>query len=252
MARRQIDLDAPPEMVSYNMLLHGIPGAGKTHLLGDFLREEARRGEVRFINIAGEDGFLSIANLGLGPIGETVETYKDFREALAEYTRKGLQAVALDSFHRFCDLVMTDMFGEKLPQGGDNKQNEWSLYHFRMRNETDMLRQLARRVLTSALSDRYMDPVTGEPARINPDLPGAQSRLALSRFDFIGYIEAKAMGPGRVKRTLMLTPNAKITTRQRLPRPITTDIDIPDGGGGYANFLAAVNAAMTPVKKEAA
>lgn len=250
MTRCALNLDLTENALpAFNVMLHAIPGAGKTHLLGDCLRAESKHGDVRFLNIAGEDGYLSIANLGLGTIGETVETYKDFREVLVDWAGKGLQAVTVDSFHRFCDLVMVDMFGERLPQSGDSKTNEWTLYHYRMRGETDQLRKLAKIVVVSCLSDRYVDPVTAEPARINPDLPGAQSRLAVARFDFVGYIEAKTMGPQRVKRTLDFTPSSKITTRQRLPVPITSVIDIPEGGGGWRNFLNCVNVSMQKAQK---
>lgn len=239
MARKPLQPIKSVEDFTFNMLVHGIPNSGKTHFLGDFLRTEAQHGEVKYLNIAGED-YNTVPDLP----GETIETFKDFEQVLAEWAKQGLQAVGLDSFHRFCDLVMTAQFGDRLPKTGSNSENEWSEYHFRMRNETNKLRLLAKRVVVSCMSDRYMDPVTQEPARINPDLPGRQSRDALGRFTVIGYLETRLMGPGKLKRTLMLAPNNKVITRTNLPNPILEDVDIPHGGGGWANFMTAVQKAM--------
>jgi len=67
-------------------MVHGGRGAGKTHLMGDFLKTESKNGLVRFINVVGEDGGLTLRGMGLGDVGEDIDSLKDFNDALTEYT----------------------------------------------------------------------------------------------------------------------------------------------------------------------
>src|SRR2546422_4719959 len=76
---------------SFTMLIHGDRASGKTALAGDMLLYELQKGgDVRFINVKGEDGTLTLRGMGLGDRGETVENYADFNEVLNDYTKLGL------------------------------------------------------------------------------------------------------------------------------------------------------------------
>src|SRR5882724_9433912 len=107
------------------MLLHGNYGVGKSALLGDMLKTEGQKGPVGFINIAGEDGFLSMANLGLGEIGETVDTLSDLKAALGDFKQKGAQAVGIDGGKQFGQLIIKSVCGDKLPSVGKGS-DDWS------------------------------------------------------------------------------------------------------------------------------
>ena len=58
MARHKFNLDEQI-LDSYTFLVHGGRGSGKTHLVGDMLKYEQQYGQVRLINVKGEDGALS-------------------------------------------------------------------------------------------------------------------------------------------------------------------------------------------------
>ena len=249
MARTPFDLDLK-QLDRFTLLLHSVYGAGKTHLLGDMLREESQRGPVRFLNVRGQDGQLSAAGMGLGPIGETIESLQDWDAVCAEYPGAKYRAVGIDGLRDLALLVMRAKVGDRLPRTGDNKVNEWGEVHFAAGNVYRMIRHLADIVVVTCPSDKYTDPVTGE-TRINPDMPGAQSRTCVGEFDFVAYLKATLKGPGRIDRALMLQPNSTIASRQRLPRPITADITIPEGGGGWRAFLGAVQATMATQTKGA-
>ena len=237
-------------MDRYTFLTHSVYGAGKTHLLGDALRYYAAQGgSVRFVNIKGQDGYRSVAGLvDLAAIGETIDDYADWEALTADYPKRGLKCVGLDGIQDLAYLVIQKQVGNRMPRTGDAKNNEWGDVHFTARNVYRTLRTLADVVLVTCPSDRYKDPVTGEE-RINPDMPGAQSRTVVGEFDFVGYLKATTMGANRIDRVLQLQPMTNVATRQRLPRPITEDIKIPEGGGGWETFLAAVQRTLTPKEK---
>ena len=100
--RFNLDLTSSEKMT---FLIHGNYGVGKTFLLGDMLREEKKSGTVAYINIAGEDGALSIRNLGLGDVGENVDTLTDLKDALADYRKQGLAALAVARTIRYPSRV---------------------------------------------------------------------------------------------------------------------------------------------------
>jgi len=58
------------------------------------------------------------------------------------------------------------------------------------------------------------------------------------------YLTADAVSPTKVERKLLIRPNSKVITRQRLPIQITHDIPVPHGGGGWNNFLNAVEQSL--------
>src|SRR3972149_12100030 len=96
MARKRFNFDTLL-LDGYTILIHGVRAAGKTHFLGDYLETESKTGPCKFINMLGEDGQLSAQSFHLGDIGETHETYEDFKLFCKEYAGKKLHAVALDS-----------------------------------------------------------------------------------------------------------------------------------------------------------
>ena len=229
--RKRFNLDQS-ELHGYTMLVHGGRASGKTHLAGDFLRTEAARGPVRFINVEGEDGYLTLRGMGLGEAGETVESYQDFYDAITEYAKAGTHALAVDSLHALSRWVMRKVTGsDRLPEI-KRESNEWGELHHLMHNLMMMLRRSARYVMCTCPSDRSVEQLS-QKTYITPDLPGREAAGSAGWFDFVGYLEAVPMGPGRIQRTLSMTPNANIIVRQRLPKQITAPIVLPEGNGGW-------------------
>lgn len=228
MAREKFNLDEQ-KLDKYNVLIHGINASGKTFLLCDFLKEESKTGVARFINIAGEDGALTGKGMGLGNIGETIDSYKDLNDALDEYQRDNVYALGIDSLAPLNSWIRVHLFkSDRLPNGAD----EWNELHRLMNNVMYKLKRTASRVMCTCPSDRSGDQVT-QKTYITPDLPGKEARSSAGWFDFVGYLSAEPTGPGKVKRTLLMTPNGQTTVRQRLPRQIASEIILPDGLGGW-------------------
>jgi len=250
--RRPIDLDLRTAE-SYTVLVHGIRNVGKTHFVGDALRDEAKVGPVRFLNILGEDGEKTLAHHGLGKSGETVENIKDFDDALADCYKLKLQAVGLDSIQPLALMCLFEVVGaDRLPdgknpgEGGDGERSKalWAQGRIAFENRLKRLRGAARYVIATCPSDKSVNEVTGEKS-ITPDLFGKSVSAAVGSFDFVGYMDAKVIGPGKIRRALSFAPSANISTKQRLPIPILRPIIIPDGGGGWAAFRAEVEKSLT-------
>lgn len=223
------------------VLVHGGRASGKTYLQGDFLCTEMKNGPVRFINVAGEDGALTLRGMGLGEVGETIESYKDFMEAITEYTGLHLQALAVDSAHALSRWIMQKVTkSDRLPEIR-KESNEWGELHHISYNTYLALRRAAKYVMCSCPSDKSVEQLSGKTL-ITPDLPGRQAAGCAGWFDFVGYLEATPIGPNDIQRRFMMTPNASVIVRQRLPKQITEPIIIPTGPGGW-------NAIKTHIEK---
>ena len=223
------------------MLIHSAYGAGKTYLVGDMLKAELERtkGPVLFVNVKGEDGTLSLADMGLGDVGETVETLTDWKELVADAHKRGLKAIGVDSMKALVRLVMRDKIGVDRPP----EKTEYGIIHWVMENLATELRTLASVVLCVCPSDKSVNQLDGR-TYITPDLPGREAAGSAGWFDFVGYLKADTLSPKEVTRAITFAPNASIITRQRLPKPITHDISIPTGKGGWAAIRGAIEKAL--------
>jgi hypothetical protein len=257
--RQKFDLDLK-ELNRFSVLFHGAFGSGKTHLLGDMLRTERERGlsdathgllageetqrrnGVRFLNIAGEDGHLSIANFGLGMVGETVDTYRDFLDALNDYRKENLRALAVDGGKWYGKLCIKDVCGERLPKVGGNS-DDWTQIHSRFENGIGMMRSVAPIVVMASSSDRSMDQISGDIS-LTPDMPGRQAAGIAGMFDFVLVVRSVAIGPGKVRRWIDTAPVSNTIIRQRLPQPLPSEIPIPENGGGWKNLIDAMQASL--------
>lgn len=231
----------------FTMLIHGGYGVGKTHLLGDMLKTESAVGPVKFLNIVGEDGMLSIANTGLGDVGESVDTLKDFKDALSDYAKNGLAALAIDGGKSFGRIVTKSVCGERLPSVGRGS-DDWQKIHLEFEATIAMLRTVAPIVVMASSSDRSMDQISGELS-LTPDFPGRQAAGSGGQFDFVFVLRSQAIGPNKVKRSLLTSPVANTVIRARLPRPLPTEIELPEGLGGWSKLKAEMQKALTKGSK---
>lgn len=241
--RLNLDLTA---LDRFTMLIHGNYGVGKTALLGDMLREESRKGPVAFLNIAGEDGYLSLANQGLGEIGETVDTLADFKAALGEYKQKGCVALGIDGGKQFGELVKKSIKPDGLLQMGQGK-DDWQRFHREFETTIASLRLVAPVIVMASASDRSLDQISGATS-LTPDMPGRQAAGIGGQFDFVFILKAMAVTPTKVRRWLATAPETNTIIRQRLPRPLPQEIEIPENGGGWAKLRAEMDKALKGAK----
>jgi len=235
-----------------SILVHGITNVGKTYLLGDFLRHESQFGKVAFIDVLGEGGTMSLADLGLtaaGHKGYRVSTRKELTDLLDWLSTQNLRALAFDSLKAFVRLVIAERVGaDRMPVVTKNsEENEWSDVHFRMERMAGRLAATAPWIMAACLSDRSVSQIE-DKVYVTPDLPGREAAGSVAWFDLAGYLKAELSPlPGvGVTRTFMVTPNGSIKTRQRLPRPITEDIKLPSGPGGWTTIKARIEEALKP------
>ena len=228
--RKRFNLDTQ-ELDGYTILVHGGRGSGKTHLAGDFLKVESKNGPVRFINVVGEDGSLTLKGMGLGDVGEDIDTLKDFLDALKEYQTQKVHAIAVDSIHALSKWIMQKVTGsDRLPEIRTGS-NEWGDFHQQSYNTYMALRRSAKMIMCTCPSDKSVEQLSGKTF-VTPDLPGRQAAGSAGWFDFVGYIEA-TNGTDGVTRTFNMTPNNTIIVRQRLPKQITSAIKLPNGAGAW-------------------
>jgi AAA domain-containing protein len=242
------------DLVSYEklcVLIYGPYGSGKTHLQGDFLRWARAKGDVAFVNIRGEDGDASIGQMGLGNIGYRAESVKDFEAIMGALMSKKLVGLAIDSLTGYYELALLDKYGKiRYPDpklDGEAAKNHWGQLNMGLKDAVVRSRAVAPYVLWVAPHDRSDDTV-GSGKGLTPNLPGKLAYECAGRFDFVGHLRAETLSPTRIKRSLTFAPATGMLTRQRSPTAITQELEIPEGGGGWANFMTAVEAAF---KKEA-
>lgn len=231
-----------------SMLIQGPYGSGKTHLQGDFLRWAKERGKAAFVNIKGEDGYGSLAAMGLGDIAETAETLADYDSIVAEYSKQGYYGVAADSLPALEDLVIRSV----MPDGqlrypdpkldGERAKMLWGQIKMLLRARVTASRSVGRIVLWVASYDK--SEVEGEGKLTAPNLIGKSARASAGWFDFLGTLTADTKSPTSVTRSVSFAPSTTVLSRQRVAKTITQLITIPEGGGGWAAIWAALEGAM--------
>lgn len=235
-----------------NLLIYGSYGCGKTHLEGDFLRWAAGNGAVRFLNIKGEDGSSSLAHMGLGAVGETVSTIGEYKEAIAEYTKLGLYGLGIDSLQALYDLIFFDLMGEvRLPDAkkdGERTRWYWGEAAVRIKDMVTRSRAAAPYVMWVASHDKGEDVITGGKGT-TANLPGKVAWDIAGKFDFVGHMTADTLGADRVDRFVDFSASNSVQTRQRIPRPLTRKIKIPQDTGGWLAIFEAMQKAMTKEEK---
>ena len=228
-----------PTLDRFTMLLHGGYSVGKTYLLGDMLTVEQANGNVKFINVKGEEGHPSLAAFQLEDgIGETIETVDDWRDFVKEFKGK-LRAVGIDGGPLFYRAIMKHITGVNRPPKVGANSNEWTDIHWVGVDFFTELHYLAPIVVLACTSDLSVDQITGKTKK-TPDLPGRMAAGSASYFDFVFYMSAEPVGPGKVRRILTTTPDGATVVRSRTPRPLPDPIAIPDGPGGWAILFKAL------------
>lgn len=243
--RTRFNLDIS-DFTRFLMLIHGGYGVGKTHLLGDMLLTERENGEVRYVNMPGEDGYLSIRNLGLGECAENVETLDDLKGLIGDYKKSKLAAVAFDGGKWLGKLVIKGVCGDRIPTIGKGS-DDWTKIHNEFEAIIATIRHVAPVVVLASSSDKSVDQVSGETV-LSPDLPGRQAAGIGSQVDFAFQMHAKPSGPNSVRRWLGTAPSSTTVTRVRLPRPLPHEIIIPEGRGGWKKIKEAIENALKPVE----
>jgi hypothetical protein len=240
--RERFNLDVAT-LERFTMLIHGGFGVGKTHFLGDMLKAESATGPVRFLNIRGEDGMLSIANTGLGDVGESVDTLKDMKDALADYAKLKLSALAIDGGKHFGRLVIKSVCGERLPSVGKGA-DDWQRIHTEFEATITSFRSIAPIVVMASSSDRSMDQVSGELS-LTPDFPGRQAAGSGGQFDFVFVMKSTPVTPTRIKRSILTSPVTNTVIRARLPKPLPAEIELVEGIGSWVKLKSELQKALT-------
>ena len=230
------------------VLIYGAYGAGKTFLAGDFLKWASEKGPVHFINVKGEDGYMSLSSIGLGEVGETVENMGDFNAAIDECAKDKVVGLAIDTLPAVSNLVIRSLTGGELrypdPKiDGERAKMMWGQIKLQTMAAVQRTRSAVPYVLWLSAYDKGEDANSGA-VRVGPDLIGKQAGASAAWFDMVGQMRAQTVGVGKVKRWLQFAPDESMVVRQRLTNVITKDIILPEGGGGWATFFSVVEGAM--------
>lgn len=243
MSIQRLDLDNLA-FEDIRILLHSIRAGGKTYLAGDFLRHEAQYGPVAYVNTDGE-GLMTIKGMGLGKVGYKVETLKDFKDVIAEFTKNRLHALAVDSLQILERIVKIGVMGtaDRSPVSTKDK-NEWVDIGREFENAVLSLNKAAKLVFCTCPSAINADQITGNPRMISPDLSGQRALGVAGYFEYVGYIKVMPTGKGKVKRSVQFAPDGVTLVRQQTPNSICEDIQIPDGPGGWQTIKETIMKTM--------
>jgi AAA domain-containing protein len=242
------DVAQVPERLA--ILVYGPYGGGKTHLQGDFLRWcQAQKGEGAFVNLRSEDGADSIGGMGLGQIKYNATSVTDYEAIIASLRTKKLLGLAVDSLSGFYEMMLLDKFGKlrypSAKQDGQLAQAHWGDLNMGIKNAVLQAKETAKYSLWVAAHDMSEDAIQGGKG-VTPNLPGKLAQECAGRFDFVGRMLVTPLGPDKVQRKVTFTLGVGQLTRQRCPNPITEPVLIPEGGGGWANILSAIESAFKP------
>jgi hypothetical protein len=219
--------------------------SGKTYLMGDFLAEQKKVGEVAFIDIKGEEGSLSVADFKLGKCGYRVEKLTELKALFAHLKTRNLAGVGLDSLQALIAIINRSLFQSDIYP---DEPAKWNEFHSTLRATVAEFKTVAPWVFATCSAAMETDPMhqelTGQPIKfVAPDLPGKQARFIIGCFDMAGYLSVKRKG-NKTTRHFVLDAPDKLLVRQRLPRPITERIVLPEGPGGWLAIRSKIEAAL--------
>ena len=231
------------------VLVQGVTNSGKTHLCGDMLAYEKQFGPVKFLNVRGEDGASTNADMGLGAIGVNVDHEGDVQDVAADCLKNKVHAVALDGARLLFNQILVRLVQSKpqfahdvrLPDArldGDSSKSYWAQARFRMEQTIALLKTSVNVLLVTTTSQKDLNEVTGQ-TQIAPDIYGKMGAALVGLFDFSGYMTFTIQGPARVQWEVSFQPRTDVQTRQRLAYPITSNIILPDGPGGWKTIKSA-------------
>lgn len=232
MSIQKLDLDQL-KLDELRVLIHSIRAGGKTHLVGDFLKYESQFGPVAYVNTDGE-GLMTIKGIGLGSVGYRVETLKDFKELMLEFSKNKLHALGIDSLQVLERMVRFAVLGtvDRSPISTKDK-NEWVDIGREFDNALASMWKATKLLMCTCPSAINQDPITNNPRLISPDLSGQRALGCAGYFEYVGYIKVLHMGQGKVKRAMQFAPDGVTLVRQQIPNSITEDIQLPEGPGGW-------------------
>ena len=215
------------------LLVHSVRAGGKTHLVGDMLNYEKQFGPVAYVNTDGE-GLMTIKGIGLGDVGYQVETFKDFKELMAEFIKKPLHALGVDSLQVLERMVKLHVLGtcDRSPVSTKEK-NEWVDIGREFENALVSIGKAAKIVMCTCPSALNMDPITQTMKLVSPDLSGQRAMGCAGYFEYVGYIKTMQTGKGVAKRSVQFASDGVTLVRQQTPNEITDDIPLPQGSGGW-------------------
>mgnify|MGYP001605837114 CR=1 FL=1 len=217
----------------FRILVHSVRAGGKTHLAGDFLNYEKQFGDVAFLSIEGE-GLMTIKGIGLGNVGYVIETLKDLKELTAEFAKKPLQAIALDSLQVLERIIKLHVVGtlDKSPSS-TKETNQWVDLQREFENILLGLGRSAKFIMCTCPSAINADNITNNPRLISPDLTGQRALGCAGYFEYVGYIKTMQTGKGVSKRSIQFASDGVTLVRQQTPNEIIEDIQLPQGAGGW-------------------
>lgn len=232
MLLKRIDLDTM-HMDNLRVLIHSVRAGGKTHLVGDMLKTEREFGPVAYVNTDGE-GLMTIKGIGLGAVGYQVETLKDFKELMAEFIKKPLHALGVDSLQVLERMVKLHVLGtsDRSPISTKEK-NEWVDIGREFENALVSIGKAAKIVMCTCPSALNMDPITQSMKLVSPDLSGQRAMGCAGYFEWVGYIKTIQAGKGVAKRSIQFASDGVTLVRQQIPHEILEDVPLPQGPGGW-------------------
>ena len=218
----------------FSLMSYGPSNVGKTHLMADMLREEAKNGNIRYVNTVGEDGDSSVGGMFTTEVGENIENMSDLKEFLGAHRKKPLRAIGLDSVRLVTNFALYAIIGEvRMPSAakdGEKSKSYWGQLRFDLEDIFIRLKQAAHYIIATCPADK---DGAADGGMTTPDLFGKLARGSAHWFDFVGHMRAEILGKGQIERTLSLAPSASFVTKQRLPELILEPIKIPHGQGGW-------------------
>lgn len=217
--REKLGVKSATEAIAWlNLLVYGVPGAGKTYLLGT-AEDSADLSPFLFIDIEG--GTLTIRKrkgidvVRARSIDEIVKIHNMLYEDAGEYYK----GVGIDSITELQKLDMKTIMKkehENKPETIDPDQatmSAWGKSRIRLTRIIQGFKDLPIHTICTALLHEELDDVNGI-TKFSPAMSGQLRREIPGYFDVVAYLSAKSKGE-EVVRTLQTAMTSKVAAKDR-------------------------------------
>ena len=230
----------------FNFCGYGHLTSGKTHMMADAAKYYMEQGlRVLYVVTPGEDPHTTLMRFGLGEIICTVEKIEEY-ETLMNRAKGNIDVVILDSIKGVQRMVLDKLVGKNKYPKVTKTDNDWPQVHDAFIAAMGLWKDVCDISLSIVPADRSTDrfdsPDATKPNLICCDLAGKMAADIRSIMSYMAYIESELDEEEKVfHRTISFVPSRRILTLARgLIRQMVEPIVLPDGEGGWATMLAAI------------
>jgi len=221
-----VTIRKPEEARHLKVLIHSVPGNGKTHLLGT-AQDDPRTFPMAFLNFEAGESSLAGLDIDVFDIRDSrdyEDAFKILKDPNTPYNSAGVDSVTETQISSLLEILEKDAINRTDPE--QLAQQDWGIVLVRMRRIVrQYVKLLPMHVFMTALSKDEIVPRLG-----TAKVPAVQGQFAAELpgiLDVVAYLALEGEGED-IRRILLLHDYPKFSVKVRTPWGVEVPSEIED------------------------